>query len=469
MTKLRKHKLIEARWPEFGKPALLPETPAAEFKTRLENTSRAMEQLGLTHLLVYADREHFANMTYLTGFDPRFEEALLIIRAGAKPLLLVGNESEGFLTVSPLFNYGSIRAERYQPFSLLDQPRDASRLIKDIFSGEKITAGAKVGCAGWKYFSEKEHPGSRFAIEIPAFLVDALRELAGKENVINAGEIFMHPAHGLRARCTASEIASFEYTNVLASEGMRNMIRVARPGMTDLEIASASGYNGLPLACHMTLAAGENSGRGLSGPTGVRIKTGDPVSLNLSYRGSNSCRAGWIASGPDDLPPAARNYIDGFAGPYFSAVGAWFEKLTAGTKGGELEKIIADNLPFSKFGIFLNPGHLIHLDEWLSSPVYRGSEIPLVSGMAMQSDIIPVSETFFSTRVEDGLVLADKKLQDDLKQKYPDCHSRCVARRDFMRDTLGIPVRDDVLPLSNIPGIVPPFFLKPELIFALEK
>jgi hypothetical protein len=29
--------------------------------------------------MVYADREHFANMAYLTGFDPRFEEALLIL------------------------------------------------------------------------------------------------------------------------------------------------------------------------------------------------------------------------------------------------------------------------------------------------------------------------------------------------------------------------------------------------------
>ena len=40
-----------------------------------------MEERKLTHLVVYGDREHFANLAYLTGFDPRFEEAVLIVGA----------------------------------------------------------------------------------------------------------------------------------------------------------------------------------------------------------------------------------------------------------------------------------------------------------------------------------------------------------------------------------------------------
>ena len=30
--------------------------------------------------MVYGDREHFANLAFLTGFDPRFEEAILSCR-----------------------------------------------------------------------------------------------------------------------------------------------------------------------------------------------------------------------------------------------------------------------------------------------------------------------------------------------------------------------------------------------------
>ena len=37
---------------------------------------RRMDERGLDQLVVYADREHSANLSYLTGFDPRFEEAL---------------------------------------------------------------------------------------------------------------------------------------------------------------------------------------------------------------------------------------------------------------------------------------------------------------------------------------------------------------------------------------------------------
>jgi len=46
-------------------------------------------------LLIYADREHSANLAWLTGFDPRFEEALLIVAPGHTPTLLAGPEISG--------------------------------------------------------------------------------------------------------------------------------------------------------------------------------------------------------------------------------------------------------------------------------------------------------------------------------------------------------------------------------------
>jgi Rieske Fe-S protein len=59
------------------------------------------------------------------------------------------------------------------------------------------------------------------------------------------------------------------------------------------------------------------------------------------------------------------------------------------------------------FGIFLNPGHQIHLDEWVSSPIAPGSTAPLRSGMAFQVDVIPATGTdYFTTNIEDGVALA---------------------------------------------------------------
>jgi hypothetical protein len=69
--------------------------------------------------------------------------------------------------------------------------------------------------------------------------------------------------------------------------------------------------------------------------------------------------------------------------------------------------------------------------------------------------------------MEDGVVLADETLRHQLARQFPECLARCEERRAFMTEVLGIPVPPEVLPLSNIPGLVPPFFLTPHVVLAL--
>jgi hypothetical protein len=298
--------------------------------------------------------------------------------------------------------------------------------------------------------------------------VDTLRALAGGQRVVNTTDLFMHPGYGLRTFCTPSEIAYFEYTSVQASESIKRMIFGMREGMTDHEVVALGGTCGEPLACHTTFCTGRTATLGLSGPRGELIKRGNSLSMNLSYWGSNSCRSGWIASSSQDLPGNAADYVANFAGRYFEVMSDWFAMLKPGMPGGKIWSLIHERLPFEKFGIFLNPGHLIHLDEWLSSPIYPYSEIPLHSGMAIQVDVIPDSRIYASTRMEDGLILADKELRQQLSEQFPDCYDRCQKRRQFMTDVLGLDLPEEILPLSNIPGIVPPFFLAPNEVLALE-
>jgi Xaa-Pro aminopeptidase len=268
-------RLIDVDWPAFGSAERPPPVEASELQARLDALRSGMAAAKLTHAVVYGDREHFANLAYLTHFDPRFEEALLVVTSKASsPLLLVGNECEGYVGISPLLAAGRLRFERYQPFSLLNQPRNASRALRDILASEGIGSGARVGCVGWKYFAADEHPDAAHAIDLPAYMVDNLRELAGREAVVNATSLLMHPASGLRSRCSAAEIAFFEYTGVLAGEGMKRMLFGLKPGMLDTELAALSGYNGEPLSCYMTMVTEANRNLGLSGPVGARIARG---------------------------------------------------------------------------------------------------------------------------------------------------------------------------------------------------
>src|SRR5688572_24513226 len=93
------HRLTEAAWPEFPTAAEPPVAAVEEFQSRIDRLRARMEEQRLNHLVVYGDREHFANLAYLTNFDPRFEEALLVVGPEARPLLIVGNECEAYLPI----------------------------------------------------------------------------------------------------------------------------------------------------------------------------------------------------------------------------------------------------------------------------------------------------------------------------------------------------------------------------------
>lgn len=460
--------LKEIDWPEIGNADPLPEPSVEEIESRIDKCRRMMKERDLTHLIVYGDREHFANLMYLTNFDPRFEEAVLILNQSGTPLILVGNECVGHLSISPLYNSKKVRYERYQPFSLLGQPRDNSRSLDIIFRSEGIDENSKVGCIGWKYFNVQEIDNYQFQIEIPAYIVDTLRSICTHNNVVNASDILMSPSYGLRSKCSPYEIALFEFANVMASEGMKNLLKNFRTGVTDFELIKEYQYTGYPMNCHIGIKSSGNQHIGLSSPVGAEIRRGDPCSTNIGYWGSNICRAGWVAESEDDLPEKARGYIDNYVAAYFRACAKWFENMRIGTKGKVFRELIDKYLPFEEFAVFLNPGHLIHMDEWLNTPIYTGSEEEIQSGMYMQVDIIVRSPNYFSTRMEDGIVIADNVLRTQLKELYPDVYKRCMMRREFMIQQLGFTLPEEVLPLSNMTGIIAPFFLNYKKVMSFK-
>ncbi|MCX7300781.1 MAG: hypothetical protein NTX73_10470 [Rhodobacterales bacterium] len=455
-------RLIRIDWPDTGMPDLPPDLDLPELQGRLAQARAAIAGRGLDVLVVYGDREHFANIQWLTAFDPRFEEAVLVLTATAATLL-VGNECEPYTRISPLVRAGIVAVELVPSLSLISQPRKGKRIV-DAFR-DLVPSGAKAGTAGWKYFGTDEMDDPDQALDLPVYLADPLRKRAG--SVVNATDLFMHPAHGLRCTVDAAEIARIEFSNQMAAKTLTRLAFGLREGMTDFAAFAAASVGGLPLGCHQTLATGARADQGMSGPTGQIINRGVPLSFNICHWGSNICRAGWIASDASDLPVAAQDYVAAFAGPYVQAMSLWCSLMRPGVAGGEVWSRIMAALPFDTFGITLNPGHLIGMDEWISSPVSEGSSIPLRSGMAFQMDVIPGNPVYASTRMEDGYVIADASLRAAVERDFPDVAARCAARAAFMRDVIGLEVPADLLPLADTCGIVAPFLLDPAQVIAL--
>ena len=112
--------LAEMTLPDFGRPVSEPFIPDEEYDARIAAARELMRRKSLDALVIYGDREHFANLAYLTGYDPRFEEALCVLTAEGNPTLIVGNEGPGYARLSPV----ALNVVLYQTFSLLGQPRD---------------------------------------------------------------------------------------------------------------------------------------------------------------------------------------------------------------------------------------------------------------------------------------------------------------------------------------------------------
>jgi hypothetical protein len=452
-------RLITTDWPDHGTPDLPPPLTLPELRARLAALRAVMPGDAL---VIYGDREHAANIHWLTGFDPRFEEAVLIVTP-TDALLIAGNECLPYTAISPLVQAGDIRTGHCASLSLPSQPRGGTRL--DQWIATMIPAGATVGAIGWKWFGADEVADPATALDIPAFLADPLRDRAG--TVTNATPLMMHPGHGLRARVDAAEIARLEFANVLAARALTRMVLAFRAGMTDFDAIRAGQVEGLPLGCHITFATGDRETMGLTGPTGQTLQKGRQISFNVCHWGSNICRAGWLADTADDLPGPARDYIENFVAPYVQAMADWCGLMVPGRSGGQVWQAMQDALPRDTYNLFLNPGHLIGLDEWLSSPIAEGSDIPLASGMAMQMDVIPGHPVYGSTRMEDGYVIADDALRAALSRDFPAVAARCAARADWMARTVGITVPPTLLPLADTCGIVAPFLLAPRQVVAL--
>jgi hypothetical protein len=452
-------KLDELSLPEFGLPTQDVEVPASVFARRLSDLGERCARRGYDSVVVYGDREHFSNLAYLTNYDPRFEEAVFILRPGRKPTLLVGNEGMAYARAIARID---VELVLFQSMSLLSQPRNSSAPLKQVLAAAGLSTGARVAMVGWKYYSTLEAEEPAFWIEAPSFLVDVLRGMGC--SVENATDILMDPENGMRAVNDVDQLAYFEAAASFSSQAVRNILFGIRAGMSEYEGMQLARLNGWPISMYPILLGGERTALGLGSPSHCKLRKGDPVTACIGLWGGNTSRAGFLARDARDLPAGIRDYVERVVSPYFQSAMAWYETMGIGVTGGEIYDAVHRHVGDPFFGVKLNPGHLIHLDEWLSSPIWKDSEAKIKSGMALQLDIIPATGTaYWMSNVEDGIALADQRLRRSLAKKYPAAWKRIQGRRAFMTRKLGIRLKPEVLPFSNIPCYLPPFWLSPRM------
>ncbi|UCH24443.1 MAG: hypothetical protein JSV66_10845, partial [Trueperaceae bacterium] len=353
--------------PEIGAPTEIPVGGPEVYQSRQQRLELACKDAGFDCLAIYADREHSANLAWLSGFDPRFEEALWLQVGSAKPTLLVGNENLDF---APLQLELEADIILYQPFSLPNQDRGGSTSLRALLKQAGFGRGMRCALLGWKPMP---------APEVPYWIVQALRDVVGEEPV-NANHLLMDVDTGLRLVLEPEMVRSAEYAASLTSEAVKAWVFGLREGITERESAEALVSYGMELSCHPMVNFGRPIASGLGSAGNRRAYRGEYGQTAFGVRGGLTCRAGrLVTSQDDDDPDGYRALVEN----YLEVVRTWYSRLSVGTRAGEVVSA-AQEARLDLWEFALNPGHLISLDEWVASPFFEDSEILLKSGHAIQ-------------------------------------------------------------------------------------
>ena len=452
--------LTAVEQPRLEVPVELPRISASEYERRRDAVRAAV---GTDWVVVYGDREHFANLAYFCGFDPRFEEAVLLLGED-RTLLAVGNEGVAYAELAA----SGVEIVLCPSLSLMGQDRRAGQTVPELLRRAGLAQGEGVAVVGWKAFGPEEWESRTPPIAAPAFLVDALRDAVGPEGVTDATGAVMASAGGLRAVNSVDQLAAFEWAAARASACVARITTAARPGSTEHDAVAYMAYAGEPLSAHVMFASGPEVAVGLRSSTSRVLALGDAATTAVGFWGGLCARAGLLAAAVEDLAAESEGYLEEMAIPYWRAIASWYEAMRIGVSGGEIQETVEEALG-DAFRPALNPGHLIHLDEWVDSPVYPGSKETIASGMALQCDIIPdATRPGWAANCEDGVAIADESLRAELAHRHPALWSRVLARRRFVEEQLGIELAEELLPLSSIPARFSPFWLSPERALAFS-
>ncbi|VUT11253.1 M24 family metallopeptidase [Klebsiella spallanzanii] len=446
-----------------AQPTLWHDVPSVTLNDETLRQRRAkvlanMRQQGLDTLIIYADKEHGGNFEYLTGFIPRFEEALLVLHQSGEAVLVLGNENLKLAGYARLEN----QVIHAPWFSLPNQPMETNKTLAQLLQEAGVAAEMRIGLVGWKLFTGAVDDRSQM-FDLPAFIVDAIRQAIGPQaKLTNATGIFINPESGARITNNANELAHYEYGANLASTAIMTALNAIAPGKTEKQIGALLAAEGQPNNVVMIAATGDRFAHANLYPGDKVIQHGDKFSLTTSFKGGLSSRAAYVVADESELAPEVADYLEVVAKPYFNAVVTWLENLHIGMRGGEMYALIEQVLPKGEYHWHLNPGHLVADEEWLCSPIGPNSSACLQSGMILQIDIIPSRGGYGGASIEDTVALADSALRQELAQNYPELWRRVVARRSYIGELLGIKLPEEVLPFSSTVGYLRPWLLSPE-------
>ena len=353
--------------------------PVEEFKQRVANAAKLVQQKGLDVLVVNGSEADYADTRYFSNFWPVFERVGVAIAANGEYTLMVGPESQVFAgdfswmdKIAVVYQYRESANPAY--------PELKSETFKDVFT--------KMGVTG-----ENIRIGVAAKLNTNCVQFEGIRECYPKASIEWADDIML----ALRRIKSDNEIACIREAARITDLATKAVMAELKPGKTELELVgvaqkciyeNGAEYEGLPMYCF----AEKSTRHAISRSSYKVIQEGDIVQLNLSAKICGYSPSIGLPVCCGKLSPEKRELVQfGLDAHYWTE-----EHLKPGILASQVAK---DFIKFyekngKRANYFYGPCHGTGLIEVEAPWMETISDYELVPNMTFQIDTFVTSPTF---------------------------------------------------------------------------
>ncbi len=355
------------------------EIPLSEYKERVAKAAQKVREAGLDVLVVNGSEADYANTRYFSNFWPVFERCGVAISANGDCALMVGPESEIFAA-----DFGVIEkifvVYEYRESANPAYPELKPQKFNDVFKAIGVTGNKiKIGVAS--------------KLDTNVVVYNGLKEAYPDAEIRFVDEIMV----SLRSVKSDNEIACLREAARITKIATDEVIKVARPGMTELQLVgvaqktiyeNGADYEGLPMYCFSQ----KSTKHAISRSSHKIINMGDIVQLNLSAKVCGYSPSIGMPISMGKLTGEKRELVEfGLEAHY------WTEKqLRAGVKASDIAKnfiqFFKDNGKADNF--FYGPCHGLGLIEVEAPWMETISDYTLQKNMTFQIDTFVMGSDF---------------------------------------------------------------------------
>jgi Xaa-Pro aminopeptidase len=247
-----------------------PTIPVEEYAERRERAAKLVAQAGYDVLVANGHESDPSVVRYFSAYWPLFEMGGVAIAPSGQSALMAGMESGEFAKGRSLIPNIHLMKE-YRETADPVYPGMAGSSYADVFESIGVSDVKRIGVAGYLCTNMAMYEG--------------LRESYPDAEIVNADDLTAK----LRAQKSPAELACLREGFRLGELALETMLKVVKPGMTELELAGvaiAELYaNGAEGEAHTVYSfGGKKTSNGISRGTHRRLEKGDIVQINVGGR-----------------------------------------------------------------------------------------------------------------------------------------------------------------------------------------